>query len=339
MDCDELPGLVTPFLDGALDEATEIRLIEHLAACPSCENYLTQIRQTTRYVRKLASEPPVGPQRPDGLSVATRDHLLAAFRETSARRWTDIIETASEYCPYAAQVLVLDKVLRTLSDTDWLRPVIHRWNADDSGPPVREVVSRLAAVDSVLAQHIGLETALATLPADGMPSVEQLRTQWLAQAARICAALPQTPVETVIRLSADLPLPDAVVARAFDIWLRTTDIAGTAGVRIPVPKPENLASMANMSIRTLPAAFRSHRGAPVGGTAEITLSGPGGGQWIIPPTSGAPRGPDTRIAMDVVDFCLLAGGRRDPATVIYTAEGDLGLARDIVAATPAAAVP
>ncbi|MQY20101.1 maleylpyruvate isomerase mycothiol-dependent enzyme family protein [Nocardia macrotermitis] len=246
---------------------------------------------------------------------------------------------------------MLDKVLRKLSDTDWLRPVAHRWNADDSGPPVREVVSRLAAVDSLLAQHIGLETALATpdddvaaptapgFPADGMPSVEQLRTQWLAQAARICAALPRTPIETVIRLSTDLPLPDAVVARAFEIWLRTTDIAGTAGLRTPVPKPENLASMANMSIRTLPAAFRSHRGAPGGGTAEITLSGPGGGQWIIPLTSGAPRNPDTRIAMDVVDFCLLAGGRRDPATVSYTAEGDLGLARDIVAATPAAAVP
>jgi hypothetical protein len=55
--------------------------------------------------------------------------------------------------------------------------------------------------------------------------------------------------------------------------------------------------------------------------------------------SPLPTRPDTRITMDVIDFCLLSGGRIDPGTISCAAEGDSALAREIIAAAPAFAGP
>ncbi|MET9216143.1 MULTISPECIES: anti-sigma factor family protein [unclassified Nocardia] len=72
MDCDEFVELVTSFLDGALDSATELRFLAHLAECDGCEVYLEQIRRTTRDLGGLA---------PEQLSGPARTTLLAAFRD------------------------------------------------------------------------------------------------------------------------------------------------------------------------------------------------------------------------------------------------------------------
>jgi anti-sigma factor RsiW len=69
--CDELVELVTAYLEGALDAATERRMVAHLDECPGCERYLDQIRETIRALGRL----PV-----TGLPDGTRERLLAAFR-------------------------------------------------------------------------------------------------------------------------------------------------------------------------------------------------------------------------------------------------------------------
>jgi anti-sigma factor RsiW len=71
MTCAELVELVTAYLDGALDPATEQRFVEHLGLCDGCEIYVEQIRRT-------AAE--VGQVEPENLSEETRDRLLDAFR-------------------------------------------------------------------------------------------------------------------------------------------------------------------------------------------------------------------------------------------------------------------
>lgn len=71
MHCDEFVELVTAFLDGALDESTEARFVEHLADCPGCDVYFDQFRQT---IETLGSLPP------ESLSGDARGRLLAAFR-------------------------------------------------------------------------------------------------------------------------------------------------------------------------------------------------------------------------------------------------------------------
>ena len=72
MNCDEFVELVTAYLEGTLDDATERRVVEHLAECPGCARYLEQIRHT---VHTLADVPA------QSLSGQARDRLLAAFRD------------------------------------------------------------------------------------------------------------------------------------------------------------------------------------------------------------------------------------------------------------------
>jgi anti-sigma factor RsiW len=75
VNCDEFVELVTAYLDGTLDQATEQRFVEHLAECEGCDRYLEQIRTTIRVLGRLPTQ---------ALAPQARDRLLAAFRGWSA---------------------------------------------------------------------------------------------------------------------------------------------------------------------------------------------------------------------------------------------------------------
>lgn len=74
LDCTELVELVTEFLDGALDPATERRVVDHLALCDGCTTYVEQFRATVDQLGRL----PAG--QVAELPKPARDALLAAFR-------------------------------------------------------------------------------------------------------------------------------------------------------------------------------------------------------------------------------------------------------------------
>jgi anti-sigma factor RsiW len=76
MNCDEFVELVTAYLDGVLDPATEQRFVTHLAECDGCDRYLDQIRQTIGALGHLPA---------DSLDPPARDRLLSAFRTWSPR--------------------------------------------------------------------------------------------------------------------------------------------------------------------------------------------------------------------------------------------------------------
>ena len=72
MNCDEFVELVTAYLEGALDPATERRFAEHLAECDGCDRYLEQIRTTIDALGHLPAQ---------RLEPDARDRLLSAFRD------------------------------------------------------------------------------------------------------------------------------------------------------------------------------------------------------------------------------------------------------------------
>jgi anti-sigma factor RsiW len=72
MNCDEVVELVTAYLDGALDPATEQRFVAHLAECEGCDRYLDQIRRTIAELGRLPAE---------SLSPGARAALLDAFHD------------------------------------------------------------------------------------------------------------------------------------------------------------------------------------------------------------------------------------------------------------------
>ena len=70
--CQELVELVTAYLDDALPPEERERFDRHIRACPGCDAYVEQIRETTRLTGELPTEASLPPD--------ARDALLAQFR-------------------------------------------------------------------------------------------------------------------------------------------------------------------------------------------------------------------------------------------------------------------
>jgi anti-sigma factor RsiW len=73
--CIDLVELVTEYLEGALDEPTSAEVEAHLALCPGCDTYLTQMRETIRTLGHVPVE---------SLSDEAAAELLSAFRDFHA---------------------------------------------------------------------------------------------------------------------------------------------------------------------------------------------------------------------------------------------------------------
>ena len=54
--CRDVIGLLGEYMEGALAAALVIRLEEHLANCPACEDFLQSLRSTRAAVRNLRSD-------------------------------------------------------------------------------------------------------------------------------------------------------------------------------------------------------------------------------------------------------------------------------------------
>ena len=73
LDCNELVELVTAYLDRGLDAETQQRVVDHLAVCDGCDQYVDQFRATIRVLGELPAEQ---------LSDDARAELLDAFRDS-----------------------------------------------------------------------------------------------------------------------------------------------------------------------------------------------------------------------------------------------------------------
>jgi predicted anti-sigma-YlaC factor YlaD len=72
LDCNELVELVTAYLDRSVDAETQKRVVDHLALCDGCQQYVDQFRQTIRVLGELP---------PERLTDDARAGLLDAFRD------------------------------------------------------------------------------------------------------------------------------------------------------------------------------------------------------------------------------------------------------------------
>ena len=70
--CQQIVELVTDYLEGALDDDAVRRFEEHLALCPGCETYLSQMKETASRLGEIPVE---------SLSAETQATLLSAFRD------------------------------------------------------------------------------------------------------------------------------------------------------------------------------------------------------------------------------------------------------------------
>jgi hypothetical protein len=70
--CRELVEIVTDYLEGALPAEQAELFEQHITICEGCQRYLDQVRTTIAAAGRI---------REEDVPPATRDRLLAAFRD------------------------------------------------------------------------------------------------------------------------------------------------------------------------------------------------------------------------------------------------------------------
>lgn len=227
-----------------------------------------------------------------------------------------------------------------------------------AGWTVRDVASHVAATEALTAQLLGHPVSTIPETENGNESRtalvrERHRTvtdldivaEIEAASASVAAALDALDEATLEHREyswwgAPVRLAAICVARAFELWTHADDIRRAVGRPQLAPPAPSLALMSRRAAAWtgLIMLLGGHDLAPM--RAVLDLTGPGGGTTTIElglepaPTYEAPV---LRLRMDVVEYCRLLGRRRSPGGPRYEADGDLGLAADLVAALPSLA--
>ncbi len=73
--CQQAVELVTDYLEGTLSRRGRKRFEAHLAGCPHCTEYLSQMRETIRLTGRL---------EPEDLTLQQRDEFVELYRRWRA---------------------------------------------------------------------------------------------------------------------------------------------------------------------------------------------------------------------------------------------------------------
>ncbi|MFK4145894.1 zf-HC2 domain-containing protein [Streptomyces sp. NPDC004065] len=147
----------------------------------------------------------------------------------------------------------------------------------------------------------------------------------------------------------ELPLPDAMLDRAFECWVHAEDIAEAVDYPYAPPAPRHLHRMIDLAARTLPGVLAARRlaglaspartrrlvaaGEP-GRSLRLEIEGLGGGEWLIPLDApgavGSAEHEVAHVALDGVEFCRLAAGHVAPRDAAAGQVGDREAIRDVL---------
>lgn len=77
LNCREMTGLATAWLERTMPRDQQLAFVRHMRACPVCFTYLRQLRATSRALGRTPTTKP---------APETRDTLLAHFRNWDPQR-------------------------------------------------------------------------------------------------------------------------------------------------------------------------------------------------------------------------------------------------------------
>ncbi|MFJ9886118.1 zf-HC2 domain-containing protein [Streptomyces sp. NPDC091287] len=360
----DLPHRVLKALLGAWAlsacSAEETAAVEdHLTVCAPCADEALRLRDA------------VGLLHTDG-SLDLDPSLRSRVMDGCLGRRPARIPVPEYAAAYDAETARLDALLRDIGDSEWHAPVRLRWFEEEREvtrrTTVAGVIGHLMAVDGLLSAALGLDDPLgggeALLgpserterywSAAHRPPTRAVREPWRAQShelIRTASFAGRNVAETSVSYGAfALPLPDALLDRAFECWVHGGDIADAVDYPYQAPTAAHLHRMIDLAARLLPAAMAGRRRAGLAGPAKelvtagapgrsvhLEIEGHGGGDWYIPLDSpaalGSPERTVAQVALDGVEFCRLAAGHISPVEAAAGQEGDREAIRDVLFAT------
>ncbi|MEU6006252.1 zf-HC2 domain-containing protein [Streptomyces sp. NPDC047453] len=337
---------------------------EHLGGCGDCAEEALGLREAVGLLH-----------RPDTLDLDPE--LRTRVLESCLEQRPPHLPVPGWAAPYDAETARLDALLQDIGDSEWHAPVRLRWfegeDATSRHTTVAGVIAHLMSVDGLVAVALGLDDPLgdATTAADGptpaerteaywraalSPPARSVRTPWreqthaLVRTVSFAANCVKAP--SVLYGAFELPLPDAMLDRAFECWVHAEDIAEAVDYPYDPPAPRHLHRMIDLAARMLPGVLAARRQAGLaspaharhlvtagepGRSLRLEVEGLGGGQWLIPLDSpGAVGSADhevAHVALDGVEFCRLAAGHVAPREAAAGQVGDREAIRDVLCAT------
>jgi uncharacterized protein (TIGR03083 family) len=235
-----------------------------------------------------------------------RPAVLAAALDRRPAGFPDPEALPAAAVPFSAEVLKLDRLLRSATDADWRTHVL--------GPlTTHGLVEHLRGNDAKLAAALDLD----------------VRGSWRAGAFALLRRALTAPLTSRVEIDGlAMPLRNAFLARAFETWIHADDIRLGTGRPADPPRPSHLRSLADLHIRSLPFALRLS-GRATDRVARVRLTGAFTQEWDIPLSRNASGDPVVTIEADALEFCYLAANRRTSGGV--TVSGDTAVADDLLA--------
>jgi uncharacterized protein (TIGR03084 family) len=352
---DEIWELLGAYALDACDEEERAAVSAHLDVCQECAAEAVRLQRAAGWLGALEVRPPPVRLRAAVLAgAAERRPFRPAPPPGTAGPTNEIRRSTESTHPgvlYREQIEGLDGVLRSLERDQWAAVA-----SEADGWSVQDLIAHLTATESLVAERLDLRsTAWANDPGDvfGRTAAFQRRNRdrtpsatrmdWWDQVSAVerhVAALSARELDRRIEwLGLSIPIRRVVTARAFETWIHADDIRVAVGRVRVAPKPASMHLVADLAVRSLPAALRITGADRPGRTARVVLTGPGGGTWTLALGGEPADPPDAVLTADVIEFCFLAGGRLEPDALDHQGEGDLALVRDLVRAASAFAGP
>jgi hypothetical protein len=341
----------------APEEATAVE--EHLGGCGDCAQEALRLREAVGLLH-----------RPDSLDLdpGLRTRVLDSCLERRPPR----IPVPEWAAPYDAETARLDALLQDIGDSEWHAPVRLRWFAGEDATSRRTtvagVIAHLMSVDGLVAVALGLDDPLgdagaradrptpaarteAYWRASHFPPTRSVRTPWREQTHALVRTVSFTEEGTgkpaVPYGDFELPLPDAMLDRAFECWVHAEDIARAVDYPYGPPASRHLHGMIDLAARMLPVVLAARRRAGLapparhlvaagepGRSLRLEIEGQGGGQWLVPLDSpgavGSAEHEVAHVALDGLEFCRLAAGHVAPREAAAGQVGDREAIRDVL---------
>ncbi len=276
--------------------------------------------------------------------AALRGRVLeAATAARAAGRPPVAVDEISPVESFRRTLADLGRLVATLTPDDATSPTIDGWT-------VAGLLGHLTAIEEHLGATLGWWPEAGPIEQEhdhrGMtlPAVhaaqsapfEAVRARWAEVVERVTHQLPRLESrldEPGVFHGIDFSIRSLLIARSFEVWTHSEDIARAVGRPLPVPDVARLRLMTDAAVRALPIGMLLTGREPRGRSVRIVLTGDGGGAWVQPLELGGRAGPpDLTLVTDAVEFCRVAAMRTRAADLECSVIGDPELGADVLAA-------
>jgi uncharacterized protein (TIGR03083 family) len=322
----------------------------HLATAPGAV-------RTSRTMRDAAGEYAAAVTAEVPPPAALRDRVLAASRRLRAPE--PVVAGASPVDVHRVELARAVLLLADLRADDWSRPVDP---PEFSGWTVHDVAAHLVANESLLAHHLGVPVAgvpETALDNEGRTAAARGRHRTLPPAAAVAELeLAAEAVDDAVAARGEAGLDDPIewwgqglairtvlFIRAVEAWTHADDVRRAVGAPMVAPPVASLLTMTHAACTFVPGMLAARstphpdrlvrfRFPDLGESAawEVDLGEVG----AVRP-AGDDR-VDAEIAVDSLSFCRSVSARLPDGLMVFHAEGDEELIRDVVDALPVLAV-